>query len=55
MRSFITCMLARYNWMTKTRRMRWACSMHGKRGNASYRVLVEKPEGKKPPGKPRHR
>ena len=31
-----------------------ACSMYGARRGA-YRVLVGKPEGKRPPGKPRRR
>jgi hypothetical protein len=31
-----------------------ACSTHGENRNA-YRVLVEKPEGKKPQGRPRRR
>jgi hypothetical protein len=29
-----------------------ACSMNGAKRNA-YRILVEKPEGKRPPGRPR--
>ena len=40
----------------KSRRMRWAvhvARLGEKRG--VYRVLVEKPEGKRPPGKPRRR
>ena len=40
----------------KSRRMRWAghvASMEERRG--VYRVLVGKPEGKRPPGRPRHR
>jgi len=43
-------------WVMKLRRMRWvghvAC-MGQRRG--VYRVLVGKPEGKKPFGRPRHR
>ena len=43
-------------WVIKSRRMRWvehgAC-MGEKRG--VYRVLVGKPEGKRPPGIPKHR
>ena len=44
-------------WVIKSRRMRWAghvvCMMGEERG--VYRVLVGKPEGKRPLGKPRHR
>jgi hypothetical protein len=40
----------------KSRRMRWArhAARMGERRNA-YRILVGKPEGTKPLGKPRHR
>jgi hypothetical protein len=31
-----------------------ACSTHGEKGNA-YRILVGKPEGKRPLGRPRRR
>jgi hypothetical protein len=31
-----------------------ACSTHGEKGNA-YRILVGKPEGKRPQGRPRSR
>jgi len=31
-----------------------ACSVYGERG-CLYRILVGKPEGKKPPGRPRRR
>jgi len=34
--------------------MGWPCSMYGARGGI-YRVLVGKPEGKRPLGIPRHR
>jgi hypothetical protein len=43
-------------WVIKLRRMRWAghvARMGKKRG--VHRVLVGKPEGKRPHGKPRHR
>jgi hypothetical protein len=42
--------------MIKSRRMRWAGHVAGMglKRNA-YRILVEKPEGKRPLGKPRHR
>jgi hypothetical protein len=42
--------------MTKSRRMRWArhvAEMREKRN--AYRILTEKPEGKKPLGRPRYR
>ena len=43
-------------WVIKSRRMRWAgrvaCMGEEKR---VYRVLVGKPEGKRPLGRPRHR
>jgi hypothetical protein len=38
----------------KSRRMRWACSTNGEKRNA-YRILVGKPEEKRPLGRPRHR
>jgi len=40
----------------KSRRMRcdWACGTYG-RGEGVYRVLLGKPEGKRPLGRPRHR
>jgi hypothetical protein len=40
----------------KSRRMRWvgACSTNGEKRN-TYRLLVEKPEGKRPLGRPRRR
>jgi hypothetical protein len=40
----------------KSRRMRWAGTVArmGEKRNA-YRILVGKPEGKKPVGRPRHR
>jgi hypothetical protein len=44
------------NRMIKSRRMRWAgheARMVEKRN--AYRILVEKPEGKSPLGRPRHR
>jgi hypothetical protein len=42
--------------MIKSRRMRWAryVKRMGEKRNA-YRILVEKPEGKRPLGKPRRR
>jgi hypothetical protein len=42
--------------MIMSRRMRWAghVARMGETGNA-YRILVGKPEGKRPVGRPRHR
>jgi len=42
--------------MIKSRRMRWAehVARTGERGSA-YRSFVGKPEGKRPPGRPRRR
>jgi hypothetical protein len=42
--------------MIKSRSIRWAghVSRMGEKRNA-YRILVEKPEGKRPLGRPRHR
>jgi len=34
--------------------MGWACGSYGG-GEEAYRVLVGKPEGKRPPGRPRRR
>ena len=38
----------------KSRRMRWAGHV-ARIGRGVHRVLVGKPEGKRPPGRPRHR
>jgi hypothetical protein len=41
-------------WVIKSRRMRWARHVAGMRERrVSYRVLVQRPEGKRPLGKPR--
>jgi hypothetical protein len=32
----------------------WTCGTHGE-GRGAYRVLVGRPEGKRPPGRPRNR
>jgi hypothetical protein len=43
-------------WVIKSRRMRWAghvARMGEKRG--AYRILVERPEGRRPLGRPRRR
>jgi hypothetical protein len=34
--------------------MGWACNLHGDTGS-TCRILVRKPEGKRPLGRPRHR
>ena len=42
--------------VVKSRRMRWAGHVARMReGRGVHRVLVEKPEGKRPLGRPRHR
>jgi hypothetical protein len=42
--------------MIKSRRMRWAGHVaHMGEGRGVYRVLVGKPEGRRPLGRPRHR
>ena len=35
--------------------MSGVCSTYGGERRGIYRVLVRKPEGKRPPGRPRHR
>ena len=35
--------------------MGWVCGMYGCGGGGVYRVLVGKPEGRRPVGRPRHR
>ena len=43
-------------WVVKSRRMRWAGHVARMgQGRGVYRVLVEKPEGKRPLGRPRRR
>ena len=43
-------------WVVKSRRMRWAGHVaHMGEGRGVHRVLVGKPEGKRPLGRPRHR
>jgi hypothetical protein len=40
----------------KSRRMRWAgCVAHMGEGRGAYRILVGRPEGRRPLGRPRHR
>jgi hypothetical protein len=42
--------------MIKSRRMRWAGHIAQMRAERNaYRILVEKPEGKRPVGRPRRR
>jgi hypothetical protein len=56
MMNFITIFFTKYCWVIKSRRMRWvghvACMQEGR---GVYRVLVGRPEGKRPLGRPRHR
>jgi hypothetical protein len=57
MRSFITCIVRQVIIrMIKSRRMKWAghVASMGEKRNA-YRILVGKPEGKRPLGRPRCR
>jgi hypothetical protein len=43
-------------WVIKSRRLRWAEHVAGMgESRGMYRVLVGKPEGKRPLGRPRHR
>ena len=43
-------------WVVKSRRMRWAGHVvHMVEGRGVHRVLVGKPEGKRPLGRPRRR
>ena len=42
--------------VVKSRRMRWAGHVaHMREGTGVHRILVGKPEGKRPLGRPRHR
>jgi hypothetical protein len=42
-------------WMIESRVMRWVGHVaHMEEGRGVYRVLVRRPEGKRPLGKPRH-
>ena len=41
--------------VVKSRRIRWAGHVKGMKGRDVYRVLVGKPEGKRPLGRPRRR
>jgi len=43
-------------WVIKSRRMRWVGHVASMReGRGVYKVVVRKPEGKRPLGRPRHR
>jgi hypothetical protein len=43
-------------WVVKSRRLRWAGQVACKRERrGAYRVLVKKPEGRRPLERPRHR
>jgi hypothetical protein len=43
-------------WVIKSRRMRWAGHIaHMGEGRGAYRILVGRPEGRRPLGRPRHR
>ena len=46
--------LTQYCWVIKSRRSRWAGHV-ARMGRGVYRVLVGKPKGKRPLGRPRHR
>jgi hypothetical protein len=56
MRSFITCTFCQYNEndQAKEDETGCSCSTNGATRNA-YRILVGKPEGKRPLGRPRRR
>jgi hypothetical protein len=41
-------------WVMKARRMRWVGHVAYMGGVSAYRVLVGKPEAKRPLGKPKH-
>jgi hypothetical protein len=51
-----TALFSKYNENDKSRRMRWAwhVARMGEKRNA-YRILVGKPEGKRPQGRQRRR
>jgi hypothetical protein len=55
MRSFISCTLPNIIRMIKSRRMSWVghVARMGEKRNAC-KILVRKPEGKTPLGRPRH-
>jgi hypothetical protein len=45
----------RFQQLLTINEMGWACSMKGGGGRGVYRILVGKPEEKRPLGRPRHR
>jgi hypothetical protein len=57
MRSFITCIFAKYNKNVQVKEVEMgrACSTNGGRRRNTYRILAGKPEGKKQLGRSRHR
>jgi len=56
MMNFIACILRQILLVITSRRMRWAGHVTCMReGRGVYRVLVGRPEGKRPLGRPRRR
>jgi hypothetical protein len=56
MRSFIICTHPKIIWQIKSRRMRWVGHVaHMGEDRKVHKILVGKPEGKRPLGRPRHR
>jgi hypothetical protein len=55
MRGFITCTPHQTIKMTKLKRMRWPGHVARMGETNSYRIVVGKPEGKRPLGRPRCR
>jgi hypothetical protein len=56
MMNFTACILHQIVRVIKSRRMRWVGHVASMgEGRGVYRVLVGRPEGKRPLGRPRHR
>jgi hypothetical protein len=56
MRSFITCTVLQVYRMMKSRKMGWVEHVERMIDNRiAYKILVGKPEGKKPLGRPKRR